>query len=92
MPKLVLRIKSTDTGTCVISFDWYKADYISGAYYQKHMLKSDNSRKSIVIEQGQDIGKDGIIKVELPIKEEDAIKIYGTAVFVKEFFVKELST
>ena len=44
------------------------------------------------MEQGQDIGKDGIIKVELPTKKEDAVKIYGTAVFVKEFFVREQST
>lgn len=68
------------------------ASGIMGAYYQKHILDSGNRKKSIIVEQGQDIGKDGIIKVELPTKKEDAVKIYGTAVFVKEFFVREQST
>jgi PhzF family phenazine biosynthesis protein len=68
------------------------ASGVMGAYYQKHILDSGNSKKIIIVEQGQDIGKDGIIKVELPTKKEDAVKIYGTAVFVKEFFVREQST
>lgn len=61
---------------------------VMGAYYRKYILKPWNNKESIIVEQGQEIGKDGIIEVELPTKERNAVKICGTAVFVKEFGIE----
>jgi len=36
------------------------------------------------IEQGQEIGKDGIVEVMVPSDLSESIKIFGRAVFVEE--------
>ena len=67
-------------------------------YYRKHIEKAPEypgdpitqntpggKRREIIVEQGQEIGRDGIIRVCLPEGPSDAVRICGTAVFVKEF-------
>ncbi len=68
------------------------ASGVMGAYYRKYIEKStdlpDGKRKEILVEQGQEIGRDGTVRVCLPDSPADAVTIYGTAVFVKEFEVE----
>ncbi len=59
-----------------------------GAYYRKHIRIPQENKDTIIVEQGQEIGKDGVIKVELPSTQNNAVRIFGTAVFVREFWVK----
>ena len=61
------------------------ASGVMGAYYQKYIGKPEDARRAVLVEQGQEIGRDGIIKVELPSEDRAAVKIFGTAVFVREF-------
>ena len=76
------------------------ASGVMGVYYRKHIEKAPEypgdpmtkntpggNRREIIVEQGQEIGRDGIIRVCLPDSPADAVRIYGTAVFVKEFTV-----
>lgn len=65
------------------------ASGVMGVYYRKHIEKnaSDGRRREILVEQGQEIGRDGIVRVCLPDSPSDAVRIYGTAVFVKELEV-----
>lgn len=60
------------------------ASGVMGAYYLTYMNKELN-RVEFVVEQGQEIGRDGrvIVKAEKSGKEMD-IRITGTAVFVRE--------
>lgn len=66
------------------------ASGVMGMYYQKHIEKNAPGGKpgEILVEQGQETGRDGIIRVCLPDRPSDAVRIYGTAVFVKEFDVE----
>ena len=66
------------------------ASGVMGMYYQKHIEKNAPGGKpgEILVEQGQEIGRDGIVRVCLPDRPSDAVRIYGTAVFVKEFDVE----
>ena len=64
------------------------ASGVMGAYYRKYIRNPRENKDTIIVEQGQEIGKDGIITVKLPSKQGEAVKIYGTAVFVKEFCVE----
>ena len=66
------------------------ASGVMGMYYQKHIEKNAPGGKpgEILVEQGQEIGRDGIVRVCLPDRPSDAVRIYGTAVFVKEFEVE----
>ena len=59
-----------------------------GAYYQKHIWIPHKNKDAIIVEQGQEIGKDAVIKVELPSTQRNTVRIYGTAVFVQEFGVE----
>lgn len=51
-----------------------------GIYYQKYICPSNENRR-IRIEQGSEIGRDGIVEVEIPKELSSTVKIYGTAVF-----------
>ena len=66
------------------------ASGVMGMYYRKHIEKTAPGGKcsEILVEQGQEIGRDGIVRVCLPERSSDAVRIYGTAVFVKEFEVE----
>ena len=66
------------------------ASGVMGMYYQKHIEKNAPGGKpgEILVEQGQETGRDGIVRVCLPDRPSDAVRIYGTAVFVKEFEVE----
>ena len=64
------------------------ASGVMGAYYQKYIRTSRENKDAILVEQGQEIGKDGTILVELPTKQRNTVKIFGTAVFVEEFEVE----
>ncbi|MDD5935649.1 MAG: PhzF family phenazine biosynthesis protein [Clostridiales bacterium] len=50
-----------------------------GAYYQKY-IKPCNSKQRIRIEQGNEIGREGFVEVEVPKDLSEAVTIYGTAV------------
>ena len=66
------------------------ASGVMGMYYRKYIEKNATGGKhsEILVEQGQEIGRDGIVRVCLPERSSDAVRIYGTAVFVKEFDVE----
>ena len=66
------------------------ASGVMGMYYQKHIEKNAPGGKpgEILVEQGQETGRDGIIRVCLPDSPTEAVRIYGPAVFVKEFEVE----
>ena len=66
------------------------ASGVMGMYYRKYIEKNapGGKRSEILVEQGQEIGRDGIVRVCLPERPLDAVRIYGTAVFVKEFEVE----
>ena len=66
------------------------ASGVMGMYYRKYIEKTaeGGKRSEILVEQGQEIGRDGIVRVCLPERPSDAVRIYGTAVFVKEFEVE----
>jgi PhzF family phenazine biosynthesis protein len=66
------------------------ASGVMGMYYQKHIENNapGGKRREILVEQGQEIGRDGIVRVCLPEGSSDAVRICGTAVFVKEFDVE----
>lgn len=51
-----------------------------GIYYQKYICPSNENRR-IRIEQGNEIGRDGIVEVEIPKELSNPVKIYGTAAF-----------
>lgn len=50
-----------------------------GAYYQKY-IHPRNAMQRILIEQGNEIGKEGYVEVEVPEDLSKPVKIYGTAV------------
>lgn len=54
------------------------------AYYRKYIQTDSERRSFLKIEQGQEIGKDGIVDVMVPSDLSESIKIFGTAVFVEE--------
>ena len=51
-----------------------------GAYYQKYICSSKENQ-IISIEQGNEIGREGLVEVEIPKDLSKPVKIYGTAVF-----------
>ena len=74
------------------------ASGVMGVYYRKHIENAPEypviqnvpgeKHREIIVEQGQEIGRDGIIRVCLPDSPTDAVRICGTAVFVKEFEIE----
>ncbi|GMK40174.1 hypothetical protein PCCS19_32290 [Paenibacillus sp. CCS19] len=55
-----------------------------GAYYAQHIQSS--SLLNLVVEQGQEIGRDG--RVEVAVTNGTEVEITGTAVYVGEFEVQ----
>ena len=64
-------VEDTVTGT---------ASGAMGIYYQKYICPSNENRR-IRVEQGNEIGRDGIVEVEIPRELSSPVKIYGTAAF-----------
>lgn len=59
-----------------------------GAYFAHYVLKSFSEPRIVVVEQGQEIGKDGRVYVDVSKSSENyAVTISGEAVFVKDFDV-----
>ena len=64
------------------------ASGVMGAYYAAYLRNDSEEKFNLVVEQGQEIGKDGRVAVCVSKCEETyTVKIKGTAVFVKEFEV-----
>ncbi|WP_459502306.1 PhzF family phenazine biosynthesis protein [Bacillus sp. C1] len=64
------------------------ASGVMGAYYAKFLNRDFNSELTVIIEQGQEMNKDGRIAVYVTKNYEDEslqIEMSGTAVYVKEF-------
>ncbi|MBA2872311.1 PhzF family phenazine biosynthesis protein [Anoxybacillus calidus] len=64
------------------------ASGIMGAYYAKYIADNNVLNLNLLIEQGQEIGRDGRVEVNV-MKNEDSyeVEITGKAVFVKEIEV-----
>lgn len=61
------------------------ASGVMGAYYMKHILKNKHQKIEINIEQGHEIGREGLVEVIVEHKEvTEHVRISGTAVFEKE--------
>lgn len=59
------------------------ASGVMGAYYIKYIKNVDNAR--LRIEQGHEIGRDGLVKVSVAIRDSKIdVKISGTSIFIKE--------
>jgi PhzF family phenazine biosynthesis protein len=61
------------------------ASGVMGAYYARYINKESESAFSLLIEQGQEIGRDGRIRVT--VTNGDVVEITGNAVYVKDFEV-----
>ncbi|MGO4495149.1 PhzF family phenazine biosynthesis protein [Paenibacillus sp. 2RAB27] len=61
------------------------ASGVMGAYYARFIKKESETSLSLLIEQGQEIGRDGRIRVT--VTNGDVIEIMGNAVYVKDFEV-----
>lgn len=63
------------------------ASGVMGAYYLQYM-RTDLDSAEFVVEQGQEMDRDGKVKVQA-VRNDDQIEVYieGTAVFVKEITV-----
>ncbi|MFD2701079.1 PhzF family phenazine biosynthesis protein [Paenibacillus shunpengii] len=59
------------------------ASGVLGAYYAKYIKKELASTFELLIEQGQELGKDGRVRVN--VTGGDTIEITGSAVYVNEF-------
>lgn len=64
------------------------ASGVMGAYYAKYIKPDVEESLNLVVEQGQEMGKDGLVQVHV-VKTGDSyeIEITGNAVYVKEFEV-----
>jgi len=62
------------------------ASGVMGAYFAKYIKRDVEESLNLVVEQGQEMGKDGLVRVHV-VKNEDTynIEITGNAVYVKEF-------
>ncbi|MCM3781697.1 PhzF family phenazine biosynthesis isomerase [Neobacillus mesonae] len=61
------------------------ASGVMGAYYAKYISNNLNSSLELLIEQGQEVGRDG--RVQVHVTHGNTIEITGNAVFVKSFNV-----
>lgn len=62
------------------------ASGLMGAYYSKYIKHTESA--SLIVEQGQEIGKDGRVKVEVNFVDgQYRIEIGGTAIYVSELQV-----
>lgn len=62
------------------------ASGVMGAYYGTYIKKGDDPSVELIIEQGNEIGKEGKVKVSVSNKKE--VEITGNAVYVSEFDVE----
>ncbi|MGE6261165.1 PhzF family phenazine biosynthesis protein [Heyndrickxia sporothermodurans] len=60
------------------------ASGVMGAYIAKFVKPNKKQKYDLVVEQGQEIGKDGRVTVHIDAEEDISIAISGTAVFVKK--------
>lgn len=58
------------------------ASGVMGAYFAKYIAKNKEKALRLVVEQGQEMNKDGRVIVDV---EENRVTITGTVVYVKEF-------
>jgi predicted PhzF superfamily epimerase YddE/YHI9 len=58
-----------------------------GSYYATYINKNSDFSLNLLIEQGQEIGRDGRIQVTLTNKGQHVIEVTGNAVYVNEFEV-----
>lgn len=64
------------------------ASGVMGAYFVKYIHNNSDHPLNLIVEQGQEIGKNGKVKVSVTFKNNKwEIKITGTAVSVKTFIV-----
>ncbi len=62
------------------------ASGVMGNYYAKYINNNLENPLNLVIEQGQEIGKNGKVLVEVTTNKNNYdIKIIGNAVYVKDF-------
>ncbi|MET4560442.1 PhzF family phenazine biosynthesis protein [Lysinibacillus parviboronicapiens] len=65
------------------------ASGVMGAYYAKYIDNNMSLPKTLLVEQGQELGRDGRVRVHVKQKENNLdISITGTAVYVKKLTVK----
>ncbi|MES3705051.1 PhzF family phenazine biosynthesis isomerase [Staphylococcus cohnii] len=64
------------------------ASGVMGAYFVKYIYNISDNPLNLIVEQGQEIGKNGKVKVSVTFNDNEwDIKITGTAVSVKTFIV-----
>ncbi|MGE8203626.1 PhzF family phenazine biosynthesis protein [Heyndrickxia sp. NPDC080065] len=63
------------------------ASGVMGAYIAKYVKQKCKEKYDLVVEQGQEIGKDGRVIVHVDAEEEISIAISGTAVFVQKIII-----
>jgi PhzF family phenazine biosynthesis protein len=61
------------------------ASGVMGSYYATYINKSWDSSLNLVVEQGQEIGRDGRVQITVTGKDPHNIEITGTAVYLDEF-------
>ncbi|MBC6971227.1 PhzF family phenazine biosynthesis isomerase [Bacillus sp. Xin] len=64
------------------------ASGVMGAYYAKFLRKDFDSEMKLIVEQGQEMNRDGRVAVSVTKNQEEhslQIEVSGTAVYVKEF-------
>ena len=61
------------------------ASGVLGSYYRKHICRDPEKAGLLKIEQGLEIGKDGIVTVAASPYGEGPATIYGTAVFTEDY-------
>lgn len=65
------------------------ASGVMGAYYAKYINENVVLPSTLIVEQGQELGKDGRVRVHIKnYKNELDISITGTAVYVKSFTIE----
>lgn len=64
------------------------ASGVMGAFFAKYINNNFNESLNLIVEQGQELEKDGRVMVKVSKKEQDyEVEITGNAVYVKEFDV-----
>lgn len=63
------------------------ASGVMGSYYATYINKNDDSPLNLMIEQGQEIGRNGRVHVKVTQDTQHVIEVTGTAVYVNEFEV-----
>jgi PhzF family phenazine biosynthesis protein len=65
------------------------ASGVMGAYYAKYINPDFKDSLKLIVEQGQEIGRNGRVYVQVTRQEEElVVEISGTAVFVDEYILE----